>query len=328
MNQRFPGARILSRTIFSNQFNQSFNGAFDHDHDPEAERDHVGRSDHPWLRLFRAAPGAAVVPAYWLAGGTVAQRLPPFLYRFPTLNPAWQVVGYAKYHRRLHAVERLRPPITNYVGDSRTGGSTIRYRLDVQPGDGWKVSRDDSGSDPVGTNNGNALFDLGGGPTAMVRGVQAWFRPEKATTLLFRQNGNQWRSSNNSRAIKHSTSWSSNDGGILGAPERRHQQRTPGMRTSITGSRETTTNGTITGEIWAADGVTPESSAITATWSRTDQSGLAGLELADSGGGEWQLSRVNYVLNRSCRLAANHGGRPTFPSHRRSSPWRGWPGLA
>ena len=64
--------------------------------------------------------------------------------------------------------------------------------------------------------------------------------------------------------------------------------------------RETTNGSSITAEIWPADGHTPESDAMTATWSQSSRSGLAGL-VADSSGGTGTF-QVGYVLIQASGL--------------------------
>lgn len=72
--------------------------------------------------------------------------------------------------------------------------------------------------------------------------------------------------------------------------------------------RETTAGTSITAELWPADGTTPESSAVTTTWTAGTRSGLAGL-VADSSGGAGTF-QVNYLLIQASGLPSITAGTP------------------
>jgi hypothetical protein len=75
---------------------------------------------------------------------------------------------------------------------------------------------------------------------------------------------------------------------------------------------ETTNGSTETASIWAADGVTPESSALSGSWTEGGRSGLAGL-VADSNGGDGTF-QVNYVLIEAAGLPLIDAGIAPEPS--------------
>ena len=68
---------------------------------------------------------------------------------------------------------------------------------------------------------------------------------------------------------------------------------------------------TETGEIWPADGTTPESAAMTGTWNEGNRAGLAGL-VADSNGGNGTF-QVNYVLIEASGLPSITAGSSSVP---------------
>jgi hypothetical protein len=75
--------------------------------------------------------------------------------------------------------------------------------------------------------------------------------------------------------------------------------------------RETTAGTSITAEIWPADGVTPESSALSETWTAGVRSGLAGLVADSLGGGSTAV--VNYLLIQSPGLSTITAGGAGVP---------------
>ena len=85
----------------------------------------------------------------------------------------------------------------------------------------------------------------------------------------------------------------------------------------------TTTGNSYTAELWAADGTTSESSALTATWkvNRVQVFGAAWQGLVASSGGDGSF-KVNYLLIQADGLPIHHRRRCSRTGkHRSYQPW-------